>query len=86
MSIFLNRFNINNYKIASEEHIWNLVYLNNNWLHLDLTWDDPVSNDGKDYLFHTYFLKTTEEVKDADDGETVIEEHNFNSLYYLEFN
>ena len=31
MSIFLNRFNINNYKIASEEHIWNLVYLNNNW-------------------------------------------------------
>ena len=25
-------------------------------------------------------------VKDADDGETVIEEHNFNSLYYLEFN
>ena len=26
--------------------------------------------------FITYFLKTTEEVKDADDGETVIEEHN----------
>ena len=95
MAIFLTKMGFDNYKIATTPdeisysatgHIWNAVKVNDKWLHLDLTWDDPVSNDGKDYLFHTYFLKTTEEVKDADDGETVIEEHNFNSLYYLEFN
>ena len=95
MAIFLTKMGFDNYKIANnpEEisysatgHIWNAVNVDGKWLHLDLTWDDPVSNDGKDYLFHTYFLKTTEEIKDADQGDTVIEEHNFNSLYYLEFN
>ena len=95
MAIFLTKMGFDNYKIATtpEEisysatgHIWNAVNVDGKWLHLDLTWDDPVSNDGKDYLFHTYFLKTTEEIKDADQGDTVIEEHNFNSLYYLEFN
>ncbi len=95
MAIFLTKMNFNNYKIATTPdeisysatgHIWNAVYVDGEWLHLDLTWDDPVSNDGKDYLFHTYFLKTTEEVEKADEGETKIEEHNFNKLYYLEFN
>lgn len=95
MAIFLTKMGFDNYKIATtpEEisysatgHIWNAVNVDGKWLHLDLTWDDPVSNDGKDYLFHTYFLKTTKEIKDADQGDTVIEEHNFNSLYYLEFN
>lgn len=95
MAIFLNKMGYDNYKIATtpEEisysatgHIWNAVKVDGKWLHLDLTWDDPVSNDGKDYLFHVYFLKTTEELRKVDKGETVIEDHNFNSLYYLEFN
>jgi len=29
MALFLDKFNINNYKIASNDHIWNLVYVNN---------------------------------------------------------
>ena len=94
MAIFLNKMGYDNYKIATtpEEisysatgHIWNAVKVDGKWLHLDLTWDDPVSNDGKDYLFHVYFLKTTEELRKVDKGETVIEDHNFNSLYYLDF-
>lgn len=95
MAIFLSKMNFDNYKIAttpeeisysSTGHIWNVVKVEGKWLHVDLTWDDPVSNDGKDYLFHTYFLKTTEEMKKSDNGNTVIEDHNFNTLYYLEFN
>ena len=95
MAIFLSKMGFDNYKIAttSDEisysatgHIWNAVKVDDKWLHLDLTWDDPVSNDGKDYIFHTYFLKTNEEIKKADEGETKLEEHNFNKLYYLEFN
>ena len=46
MALFLARFNIPNYKIASGTHVWNAVYINNTWLHLDLTWDDPVSKKG----------------------------------------
>ena len=33
MKLFLDYLQIPNYKIASENHIWNLVYLNNNWYH-----------------------------------------------------
>ena len=43
MAIFLNKLNIINYKINNDDHIWNLVHLNDTWLHLDLTWDDPIS-------------------------------------------
>ncbi|MDE6284122.1 MAG: hypothetical protein K2M17_00025 [Bacilli bacterium] len=95
MAIFLTKMGFDNYKIAttpneisysSTGHIWNAVYLDGKWLHIDLTWDDPVSSDGKDYLFHTYFLVTTEAMHEADTGKTTIEEHNFNKLYYLEFN
>lgn len=80
MSIFLNRFNINNYKIASEEHIWNLVYLNNNWLHLDLTWDDPVNENSKDILDYNYYLITTKKLKEIDNSKS----HRFNKDFYLE--
>ena len=46
MALFLYEFNIDNYKIASNTHIWNLVKINNKWLHLDPTWDDPVTTTG----------------------------------------
>lgn len=94
MAIYLSKMGFNNIKIATTPddlngsesgHIWNAVYLNGEWLHLDLTWDDPVSQDNKDYLFHTYFLVTTDKMKEEDSGETTIEEHNFNKLFYLEF-
>ena len=98
MALFLTKLGFNNYKIATPAsaisysdsgHIWNAVYYNNEWLHIDLTWDDPVSYDKdgniKDYLFHTYFLVNTEAMHEADEGETVLEEHNFDSKYYLEF-
>ncbi len=95
MAIFLTKLGFDNFKVATTPqeisysatgHVWNAVYYNNQWVHLDLTWDDPVSSDNKDYLFYTYFLVSTSAMHEADQGETVIEEHNFNSQYYLEFN
>lgn len=94
MAIFLSRLQIKNYKIATtpaknqsstEGHVWNAVYINNEWVHLDLTWDDPVSKNGEDYLQHKYFLITNEELKKADEGEVEVLEHHFNSAYYREF-
>ncbi len=93
MAIFLTELGFKNFKIAttpnelnslSTGHVWNAVYFDNNWSHLDLTWDDPVSNDGKDYLYHTYFLIKSKELKEIDSGKVKLEEHKFNTYIYNE--
>ena len=78
MMLFLEKFNIKSYKISSENHVWNHVYLNNNWYNLDLTWDDPINKDGKDLLEHTFFLITNEEMLKLDTTE-----HTFDESVYL---
>ena len=77
MAIFLDKLNIINYKISNSEHIWNLVYLDGKWYHLDLTWDDPNSdvNINRD----TYFLITTSELEELNDGT-----HKFDKSIYTE--
>ena len=94
MAIILTKLGYDNYKIATTPdeisysatgHVWNGVYIDNEWRHLDLTWDDPVTSDGSDYLYHKYFLVNNDEMAEADKGDVVIEEHNFNKLIYLEY-
>lgn len=79
MAIFLNYYDIPNFEIASENHIWNAVYIDGKWLHLDLTWDDPVLSSGQEVLSETYFLITTEELKKLNDSQ-----HNFDANIYQE--
>lgn len=79
MGLFLTKLNIPNIKISSENHIWNLVYLNNSWLHLDLTWDDPVLENGKEIIDYSYYLITTEELYKKNDNQ-----HFFNKEIYQE--
>ncbi len=83
MALFLNKFGIKNYKIASKTHIWNAVLLDDQWLHLDLTWDDPVSNYGP-ILDYDFFLVKSQDL--ISDDEEINEYHRFNPLIYLEFN
>lgn len=57
--------------VTSDEmdHGWNLVCINGNWYHVDVTWDDPTSNlQGR--VEHTYFLLTDEEIRAGDDPHT----------------
>ena len=77
MEIFLDKMNVINYKISNEEHIWNLVYLDGKWYHLDLTWDDPISdiNINRD----TYFLISTKTLEKINDGT-----HTFDKKIYSE--
>lgn len=58
MAIYLNRFGLKNYKISTDDHIWNAIYLEeeDKWVHLDLTWDDPVTSDKSNVLIHDFFL------------------------------
>lgn len=80
MKLFLDKMNIPNYKISSENHIWNLVYIDNKWLHLDLTWDDPVINNGEiSTIDHTYFLIDTNKLLNIEKTE-----HNFDENIFME--
>lgn len=63
MAIFLNRLGVPNYKISNDDHIWNLVYLDGNWYHLDLTWDDPVIKKGPQVILDTFFLITSKNLE-----------------------
>lgn len=80
MKLFLDKMNIPNYNISSENHIWNLVYIDNKWLHLDLTWDDPVINNGEiSTIDHTYFLIDTNKLLNIEKTE-----HNFDENIFIE--
>ena len=81
MSIYLNTLGIQNYKITSENHVWNLIYLDGVWYHLDATLDDPVANDGNQYIIHNFFIISTKELLELDNIE-----HNYVKNVYLEAN
>lgn len=81
-ALILDRLRVKNYRITSDTHIWNAVYFNDEWLHIDLTWDDPVSESGKDYLEHNYFLVDNDTLE-KEDGTLV--DHKFPKAVYLEF-
>ena len=56
------------------------VEINNNWLNLDLTWDDPIVNDGSaDYLEHNFFLIDTNKLHQIETTE-----HDFSYERYGE--
>lgn len=80
MKLFLDKFKIPNFKVSSENHIWNAVYLNNKWYHLDLTWDDPVTKNDEDILEYNYFLIDTDELLSLEQ-----EQHIFDQNIFLEF-
>ena len=74
MALFLNDLQLKNYKIASASHIWNGVYLNNEWLHLDLTWDDPITSDGSNLLEYRFFLIPTDMLKFLEPQQHIYDE------------
>ena len=79
MELFFEKMGIRSYKVSSYNHVWNVFNFGNGWYHIDLTWDDPVASDGRDYLDHSYFMLTTPQL-------LVLEptQHQFNVDHYLE--
>lgn len=82
MALILDRLKLPNFKVASDTHVWNVVYIDDKWLHIDLTWDDPVSGDdkSKNNLLHKFYLIDTPTLEEFD-----IQDHTFNKSMYLEF-
>ena len=77
ISIFLNKLGIENYKISNDTHIWNLVYINGVWTHLDSTWDDPISD--RNLNRDTYFLISYDDLLNLNDDT-----HGFDKNIYSE--
>lgn len=76
--LFLDRLNIPNFKVTTSDHVWNAVYFNNKWLHVDVTWDDDEYNSRNR---HNFFLIDTNKLLEKD-----AEEHTFKQELYLELN
>lgn len=74
MALFLDRLGFKNYKISSATHIWNVVLINNEWKHLDLTWDDPIS-ENRDILEHNFFLLSDEELENMNTGKHIYDKN-----------
>lgn len=85
MAIFLNKVGIKNYKISNqinnntEGHVWNYALIDGKWYHIDLTWDDPITNDKSDILIYDFFLVNTTQLEKIGTNQ-----HHFNQNYYLE--
>ena len=74
LAIILDKLNIPNYRIISSSHVWNIVYINNKWLHIDLTYDDPIKSNS--LVSYNYFL--------VDSSYLTDQEHIFNKSIYAE--
>lgn len=44
-------------------HMWNIVKINGNFYHLDITWDDPVNDRNRDMRTYSYFNVSDDEIK-----------------------
>lgn len=80
LAIFLDHIGIDNFKVSTEKHIWNVVF-DGTWKHVDVTWDDPVSKPQVNRLIHDYFMISSDEIIRNDSTK-----HNFNKELYKELN
>lgn len=59
-----------------ESHMWNMVKINQEWYHIDVTWDDPAGNVGSDFLKYDYF-----NINDAE----ILKDHTFCTNTYMQY-
>lgn len=65
--LFMEELGIKTMKITGVTkgwlHEWNLVNLDGEWYHVDVTWDDPGTEDSGDHLYYYYFLISDKQMK-----------------------
>lgn len=78
--LFLEELNIKSYKISSISHVWNAINLYDNWYHIDLTWDDPVTNTGDQIIENKFFMISTEELQNLEKSQHDFDENTYQEL------
>ena len=81
MAIFWKYYDLPNFKVVSENHIWNAVFLDNKWYHLDLTWDDPVVSTGENILEYNFFLISDKELEELNTNQHIFDKNIFSEFY-----
>ena len=57
--------------VWNDVHAWNLVQVEEEWYHIDVTWDDPVKSH-PELLLYTHFMMTDEEISKLEDHSSWI--------------
>ena len=95
LQIMLNKVGIESILVTgalqNQSHAWNLINLENNWYHVDITSNKSVKNEknNKQEIIHSYFNITTEQVKtssiiDLEDKLPIADSTQYN--YYIKTN
>lgn len=77
-ALMMDRINIPNFKVSSTDHVWNVIYYDNKWTHVDVTWDDDEVNKTNR---NNFFMISADELKKLD-----VTEHSFDMNLYKELN
>lgn len=80
MELFLEKMGVKSFKVSSENHVWNAVYVNNTWLNLDLTWDDPITSTNEDLLEENFFLITTSRLNQLEPTQHIFDQTIYSEL------
>jgi len=85
-----------NFQGKLESHMWDIVKINGQYYHLDLTWDDPVTlaQGSRNDLRYTYFNVTDKEISKTHSGfhsvnactATAANYYVVNNLYFTAYN
>lgn len=75
--------------VANEPHMWNLVEMDGDYYHIDLTWDDPDRDRNPDSVRYDYFGLTDErirELRQVDDYDYEVPAAKGTKYHYYYFN
>lgn len=75
--------------VANEAHMWNIVKIENDYYHIDLTWDDPDRAKNPDSVRYDYFGLTDERIRQLrqfDDYDYEIPEAKGTKYQYYYYN
>lgn len=75
MALFLDYINVPNLIITNDNHAWNLVYYNDNWLHIDSTWNDAEI----ERFNYEFYLVNTQKLLEIDTTQ-----HTFDENFFVE--
>lgn len=74
--ILFDLCSIENIKVSGTSkgngHAWNIIKLDNDYYHIDTTWDDPVSYDGFNHLRYDYYNITDDEISADHTWDTAV--------------
>ncbi|MGN1134326.1 MAG: transglutaminase domain-containing protein [Oscillospiraceae bacterium] len=67
--MFMDIFGVENIVVFGKsdegaEHAWNMIKLDGEWYHVDVTWDDPVPESEQTGIMHEYFNVTDKELEE----------------------